>query len=381
MTTKNSTSIQFVLRKNTLVEKCHYNHTPCEEIKGDDFDGALKNDYKGTLYINRSVNPPAFTFEGIIVGKCNEAPKQCQLKADPLPEELRRLSLKDSKLMAFLENPAQRNTSLNIHEGKISFFQSISFVLLVTIGTVAIAFILFKLYAKPRGHSSNASPGGNRNRPSSSQSVATVSTSNHSNSNQVSAERVRKQFADLNQKLATLERKTDENANHILRLEQKIISLSSPLIATTPPVAYHPLPAEAPRPPAPKLSVRVIKESVLRNDYKLISSFPHLFLSETNESRQGREESKTFAFEGDHATAQSRSQSEFIAIPCEGEFYLIPNILPNAADPGRTIKRHAHKNSIYRFGSGANLLDIVELAVVSQSGNNQFKLLRPGQLG
>ena len=131
--------------------------------------------------------------------------------------------------------------------------------------------------------------------------------------------------------------------------------------------------------PQSPLSVDLIKKAVISVNYPLISTYPHFFLSETAESRQGLEDVKRFLIEGDQSHASSRTQSEFIAITCDAETYLIPNILPNAADPARTLKRHADRNNIYRNGQGPNLLNLVQLAVVEKNGDC-FVLIKPGQI-
>ena len=147
-------------------------------------------------------------------------------------------------------------------------------------------------------------------------------------------------------------------------------------VALTQPVqSIQPIP---PLPPAP-LSVDLIKKAVASGDYTLISTHPHLFLSETLDSQKGLGEVKCFSIDGDQSQASSKSQSEFIAINCINDTYLIPNIVPNAADPARTLKRHADKNNIYRNGQGGNFLNLDQLAVVQRNGD-RFDLKKPGQI-
>ena len=144
---------------------------------------------------------------------------------------------------------------------------------------------------------------------------------------------------------------------------------------TQPVESIQPIP---PFQPAP-LSVDLIKKAVASGDYTLISNHPHLFLSETLDSQQGLGEVKCFSIDGDQSQASSKSQSEFIAINCSDDTYLIPNIIPNAADPARTLKRHADKNNIYRNGQGGNFLNLEQLAVVQRNGD-RFDLKKPGQI-
>ena len=128
------------------------------------------------------------------------------------------------------------------------------------------------------------------------------------------------------------------------------------------------------------LSIDLLKEAVATINYDLIRNFPHFFVSETLESRQGLEENgKRFILEGDQSQAGSRTQSEFIAINCNAQTYLIPNILPNASNPERTLKRHADRNNIYRNGQGENLLKLEELAVIQRNGEH-FDLISIGQI-
>lgn len=129
----------------------------------------------------------------------------------------------------------------------------------------------------------------------------------------------------------------------------------------------------------PTLTIDTIKQAVETCSYKLITPYPHEFLSETEQSRQGLEDPKKFQIEGDHSQAKLRTQSEFIAIPCEDNVYLIPNILPNASNPAGTIKRHADKSHIYRLGQGTNHLEIQELATVRKNGN-MYEILSLGQI-
>lgn len=144
---------------------------------------------------------------------------------------------------------------------------------------------------------------------------------------------------------------------------------------TQPVESIQPIP---PFQPAP-LSVDLIKKAVASGDYTLISNHPHLFLSETLDSQQGLGEVKCFSIDGDQSQASSKSQSEFIAINCSDNTYLIPNIVPNSADPARTLKRHADKNNIYRNGQGGNFLNLEQLAVVQRNGD-RFDLKKPGQI-
>ena len=205
-------------------------------------------------------------------------------------------------------------------------------------------------------------------------------------------------FEEIKHQLFPFHNEIKTLKSHIERLENKLetIALSQELHASVAKprelffepmsqkvslntlVPIHPVHPIAPSPPAP-LSVDLIKKAIASNDYSLISAYPHFFLSETPDSQQGRADGKRFTVDGDQLQASSKTQSEFIAINCKDDTYLIPNIVPNAADPARTLKRHADKNNIYRNGQGGNFLNIDHLAVVQRNGD-LFDLKKPGQI-
>lgn len=170
------------------------------------------------------------------------------------------------------------------------------------------------------------------------------------------------EFIGLSQRLQDIEGKSSS-----LKIGQISPSLST--VNTT----------SFPSPPPAYLSVELIKKAVSSCDYNIISAHPHYFLTETPQSQQGLEDVKRFMIDGDQSQSSSRTQSEFIAITCNSETYLIPNIVPNAADPSRTLKRHADKNNIYRNGQGAVFLNLDQLAIV-QRNSDRFDLVSPGQI-
>ena len=134
----------------------------------------------------------------------------------------------------------------------------------------------------------------------------------------------------------------------------------------------------APAPVRKPVTQDAIKKALISNDYQSIMHAEHIFVSETLESQKGLP-TKVFSVDGTREQADLCSQSEFIAVYVEGSCYLIPNILPNAANPSRTIKRHADQNNIYSHGVGSNMQDLTELPLVEQIGNT-FKLVSKGQI-
>ncbi len=140
-------------------------------------------------------------------------------------------------------------------------------------------------------------------------------------------------------------------------------------------------PSTSPVAPPPSLSIDLVKQAVALTDYSLIASHPHLFLNETQESRQGKFERRRFDVLGDQSQSSSFSNAEFIAISIGSQTYLIPNILPNAADPRRTMKRHVDANSIYRAASGSNMLRVKQLATLQQLSGSTYELLGAGETG
>jgi hypothetical protein len=192
-----------------------------------------------------------------------------------------------------------------------------------------------------------------------------------------------KQITFLTQQLQKVTSKINELEDEIIGLSQRLQSIegksSSPKIDQIFPSLNTVITSVIPAPPPAPLSVDLIKKAVSSGDYTLISAHPHFFVSETSQSQQGLEEVKRFMIDGDQSQASSRTQSEFIAIICNTETYLIPNIVPNAADPSRTLKRHADKNNIYRNGQGTSLLNLDQLAVVQRNGD-RFDLITLGQI-
>jgi len=195
------------------------------------------------------------------------------------------------------------------------------------------------------------------------------------------------QVSSLDQRFSEILRRLDKIDTRFLELEQRAAVSSSQSLSVRdlkreaglvqPQAAIQP-----PQPPKviPPLTVGLITDAVLNADYSLIAPYPHLFLDENSDSRQGRFERKRFDVQGDQRQATSYSNSEFVAITLDSTTYLIPNLLPNAADPRRTMKRLTDSNSVYRGGSGSNILRITRLAVLQALSSNSFELLSDGHV-
>lgn len=188
---------------------------------------------------------------------------------------------------------------------------------------------------------------------------------------------------------ATLINQNIELSNRVSKIESEMLGLlqqlqlaSLRLERVSQPPSPQPSATQPPREEQAvpqSLTVDIIKQAVLTNDYSLLSPYPHDFLTETDRSRQGIEESKKFQIDGNSSHTNGRPQSEFIAINCCGSTYLIPNIVPNCSDPARTIKRHSDMNNIYRRGQGENYLMIKELAEVQKAGSF-YELSKDGRI-
>ena len=198
---------------------------------------------------------------------------------------------------------------------------------------------------------------------------------------------IQNQVFSLEQKFNQILRRLDQMDMRFLELEQRLAESASKSLSSRdstpssgvvkPQASIHP-----PQPPrvVPPLTVGLITDAVLNADYSLIAPYPHFFLDENSDSRQGRFERKRFDVQGDQRQASSYANSEFVAITLDSTTYLIPNLLPNAADPRRTMKRLTDSNSVYRGGSGSNILRITQLAVLQPLSSNSFELLSDGHV-
>ena len=229
-------------------------------------------------------------------------------------------------------------------------------------------------------------PSQSRQRPSQRQRSQSVSFQTQGlnqifNPSLESSSEINRQLLPLIQKIDLLAARLDSLETELTVISQKSqpsVSFSTPAVQQTTRPSQPVINNFAPK-PRPALDVDLIKLAVSTSDYELIKAFPHDFVTETLESRQGMEEGLRFSIDGNQDQSDQRAQSEFIAIPYLSETYLIPNLVPNAADPARTIRRFVERNKLYR-GSGDNLLSITELATVDRSGDS-YTLRRSGRVG
>lgn len=195
------------------------------------------------------------------------------------------------------------------------------------------------------------------------------------------------QVADLASELKKVHSRLNELEMSLLAIEQRPVSKPSGpfsgqrgVVPSSAASMEKPQPAAIPVAPPPLLSIDLVKQAVALSDYSLISSHYHLFLNETQESRQGKFERRRFDVLGDQSQSSSFANAEFIAISVGSQCFLIPNIQPNAADPRRTMKRHVDSNSIYRIGTGSNILKIDKLAILQQISTSLYELSELGRI-
>ena len=195
------------------------------------------------------------------------------------------------------------------------------------------------------------------------------------------------QLDSMSQKLKSVDSKLSDIEMRLLDLEQRSVSKpgrsfssQSGVVASSSGDLLNLQPAPSPAASPSPLSIDLVKQAVAQADYSLIASHSHLFLNETQESRQGKFERKRFDVLGDQSQSSSFANAEFIAITVASQTFLIPNILPNAADPRRTMKRHVDSNSIYRSGAGSNILRIDTLATLQQLSTASYELAQLGSI-
>lgn len=369
----------------------------------------LKNPYKGVIVYDRSSD--SATFYRPTVDDCigDSSVRTCQLELQLTSNTLDSLASKDRQLSDFLKtkrgdylsppvstsNPAgdtshtRGDKGISTISGPPGAIELILNSLPVAGGIGVLILLMFLIITRgprllPPNSTKSARPRtrSNLSIPNRS-SYTTTSTYGMTESSAFTAE-ISRQLKPLTTQLSSLSSRLSQLETDVFAITQQIqgqdmkqsLRQNTLLGINT---SAAPNQQEAPPPPPKPLSLELIKEALLTNNYSLISSYPHHFVSETAESRQGLEDVKRFAIEGDQSQASGRTQSEFIVIPLFNEHYLIPNILPNAADPARTIKRHADKNSIYRNGQGSNLLNLESLAVVQRNGD-RYELANAGQV-
>jgi hypothetical protein len=381
-----------LIKKEFTLQK-DQNFTACSS--SNSCKGGIKTTSKsrdGELEINLDSNslPAIATFYYPNKEKCTDPLDQlrrCDLKATFVGKELQELINSSNELADYRTNNTDEeqraHTQLNtdspdrvennrapVSEKDANWLGS-PYILLA----LAIPILIFIVYLRKKALNSVLSPprisqknSGNSQRTNLSyQQAASPSLTDD----------IRRQLSSFQLQLNQLNTKLDNLETEMIVIGQKVESVkpkvTQPLVPQSLPPAPFPIPKIS-----RQLDVSLIKEAVATNDYGLIRNFAHDFVTETLDSRQGKEESARFSIDGDQNTYLQRAQSEFIAIACANETYLIPNILPNATDPCRTIKGHVDRNKAYQ-GAGQNLLSLSELATVKKSGDS-YILAKSGRI-
>lgn len=352
-----------------------------------DNKGQLRNDNKGQIQFNAATGTAVFKSPDF--NSCIE-PRDPLCKVEfTLPNpSLIDLSATNPKLRDLIINNTSNTPSPQPQTSKSFDLPQIppsdeplpGYILPISIGAgiLLVSYLIWNWLSTPSSSSRSTKQSSSRQptRPAQNQfnqfhsAPAPVNDSN-------------KQITFLTQQLQMVKSKISTLEDEIIGLSQKLQDIESKSSSLKIDQIYPSLntvnPSIFPSPPPAFLSVELIKKAVSSCDYSIISAHPHYFLSETPQSQQGLEDVKRFMIDGDQSQSSSRTQSEFIAITCNSETYLIPNIVPNAADPSRTLKRHADKNNIYRNGQGTVFLNLEQLAVVHRNGD-KFDLVTHGQI-
>jgi len=251
---------------------------------------------------------------------------------------------------------------------------------LITIGLPifgAITLLIFIIFLASKRMNSGVNPSNSSKKKKASQShqnlsrdlTSAISSSNFKVNNTDLLQVINENLFRIDKTLKGISSRVDSLETEVCALNQKnqvVVSTSKSITLNE---RSYELNFDTTQLIAKTLSVDLLKEAVATNNYDLIRDFPHFFLSETQESQQGLANGKRFILDGDQSNASSRTQSEFIAINCNEVNFLIPNILPNASNPERTLKRHSDRGNIYRKGQGTNLLKLEQLAVVHRNGD------------
>ena len=239
----------------------------------------------------------------------------------------------------------------------------------------AIQLLVTQLRKKRRGQESSTTVHDPATR-------ATGKRSELSESDRIARE-VQKQLFPTRQKIEVLGDKISDLEIKVIEQYQKdqALNIKPPSVGGIVPdtsfTIKEPATTYLPPPPPPALSIDIIKQAVLDWSYQAIASYQFDFVTETIQSQKGEVDTRSFGIDGNQDQSDSRSQSEFIAISCQGVSYLIPNILQNAADPARTISRHLER--IYKKGVGSELKNLAKLAIVRRSGDC-YELVEMGQV-
>jgi len=386
----------FLLKKNQDFTDCNTSSSSCKQ----EGPGRTQKDRKGDLVVDHdsygTLTRADFYYPSEDACTGGMIREQCDLHAIFTGTELDQLRANNKQLQSASANAGNQSSQDNSRESnrgqsdsdasssKGTFFEYIGNSS-IYFPVVALAVVLLVVLA--RKHIVRlVSPSQSRQRPSQRQRCEPVSFQTQGlnqtlNPSLESSSELNRQLLPLIQKIDLLAARVDSLETELTIISQK----SQPSFSfSTPPAQQTPRPSQpvitnsVPK-PRPVLDVDLIKLAVATSDYELIKTFAHEFVTETLESRQGMEDGLRFSIDGNQDQYDQRSQSEFIAIPYLDETYLIPNILPNATDPARTIRRFVERNKLYR-GTGDNLLSITALATVTRSGDS-YALLTSGRVG
>jgi hypothetical protein len=194
---------------------------------------------------------------------------------------------------------------------------------------------------------------------------------------------------DVRDKLETLQEGQDSIRKSLKDFQVMIDDLlvrldSSPRITQPTPASPHAVKPSVNQPPTnqpPVLSHDLVREAVATNNYSLISSYPHWFITETQESREGKVKTQ-FSIDGTHQNAKQFARSDFILIGLSDQYVLIPNLVSGATRPELRLKRAAENKRIYEQAEGSSGYMIETFATVDshQGTHNICFLLSVGRL-
>lgn len=385
-------SYDIILKPGTEVQDCKIFSAAMGAP--EDCSGKLDNHNPGELQYNAKKNIALFSSPSFAACKQSENPSKCSVTLTLTSDTLTKLQKGDPGLTdyinatkkSFAEHTQLPSSSIAIPTGAAYSPSGIPPYLIIILPIVLVIFIVCTMPVRglwwppntqKRRHRKAGSERNESSQPDPLDHITVVSP--------------RKNIpVDVEKRLQALSDRLGKLETRFMNLEQDVKSPSKILQTIKPQAGYFYNSAQRdssvqsdaisrPLSSPPTLTIELIKKAVETCSYPLILQYSHEFLSETEESRQGLEDPKKFLIEGDQTQSAVRAQSEFIAIPCDGSIYLIPNILPNASRPASTMKRHADRNNIYRLGQGSDLLKIQDLATVQKTGN-KYELLFTGQL-
>jgi len=405
MTSKSPLLFPLELQQQTPIEFCQIYENGAEVECPNPF--ALRYKYEGQLEYN--YKDSEYTFYSPNKTSCNSQKdyKDCKLILRLSKDTVDILAAKNNSLKKYLENLDKLNSTQQIDDnyGRNRFnnsdtsgssaspesgnneneTNSLITIGLPIFGSITLLIFIIFLVSQLKDLVGNPSHSPKKKKASQSHQnlsrdlTSAISSSNFKVNNTDLLEGINDNLSRIDINLKRISSRVDSLETDVCALNQqnrldvprsKSLSLNERSYGSTFDISQS-----IPKP----LSIDLLQEAVATNNYDLIRDFPHFFLSETQESQQGLANGRRFILDGDQSKASSRTQSEFIAINCNEVNFLIPNILPNASNPERTLKRHSDRGNIYRKGQGTNLLKLEQLAVVQRIGDH-FDLISLGQI-